>query len=92
VGKTDYSQTVLDTNLEAAAAIAAQIRLRNLSGIIIVDFIDMPNKADEAAVQTLLEAETKKDRIKTEVLGFVGLGMLQMTRQKTRPPISESLK
>ncbi|MCL2198259.1 MAG: ribonuclease E/G [Defluviitaleaceae bacterium] len=92
VGKVNYAETVLDTNLEAATEIAAQLRLRNLSGIIIVDFIDMQNQAEEAEVLERLEAEVKKDRIKTEVLGFVGLGMVQMTRQKTRPPISETMQ
>lgn len=92
VGKTDYAQAVRDTNIEAAAAAAAQIRLRNLSGIILIDFIDMPAAADKSAVLEALAAAIKKDRIKTEIAGFVGLGMVQMTRRKTRPPISELLQ
>ncbi|MDR0272048.1 MAG: ribonuclease E/G [Clostridiales bacterium] len=89
VGKIDYSETVLETNLEAAVQIAAQLRLRNLSGIIIADFIDMPKEADKNRLLDVLAAEIKKDRIKTEVSGFVGLGMVLLTRRKTRPPIAE---
>ncbi|MCL1882463.1 MAG: ribonuclease E/G [Defluviitaleaceae bacterium] len=89
VGKINYSETVLETNLQAAAVLAAQMRLRNLSGIIIVDFIDMSSQADKDTLLNTLEAEIKKDRIKTEIIGFMGLGMLQMTRQKMRPPIAE---
>jgi len=92
VGNTDYSTTVIETNLEAAAVIATQIRLRNLSGIIIVDFIDMPKEHDKTALLEKLTAEIKKDRIKTEIAGFVGLGMVLMTRRKTRPPISEIMQ
>jgi ribonuclease G len=89
VGNTDYYTTVLETNIEAAAIIAAQIRLRNLSGIIIVDFIDMPREHDKNALLEKLAAEIKKDRVKTELAGFVGLGMVLLTRRKIRPPISE---
>ncbi|MCL2387845.1 MAG: ribonuclease E/G [Defluviitaleaceae bacterium] len=91
VGNTDYRTTILETNLDAAVVIAAQIRLRNLSGIIIIDFIDMPKEADKTALLTTLEAEIKKDRIKTEIAGFIGLGMVQLTRRKSRPPISHFL-
>jgi ribonuclease G len=91
VDKT-YSEAVLETNLEAAAVLAAQIRLRNLSGIIIIDFIDMPQQKDKTAVLEALASETKKDRIRVEIIGFIGLGMVQLTRQKIRPPISEFLR
>jgi len=92
VGNTDYSTTVLETNLEAAEIIAAQIRLRNLSGIIITDFIDMPKEHDKNTLLEKLAAEIKKDRIKTELAGFVGLGMVLLTRRKTRPPLGEYFK
>ncbi|MCL1883571.1 MAG: ribonuclease E/G, partial [Defluviitaleaceae bacterium] len=88
----NYAETVLETNMEAGVAIAQQLRLRNLSGIIIVDFIDMQNLEEEAQVLTCLIEETKKDSIRTEVLGFVGLGMVQMTRQKTRACLMEVIK
>lgn len=92
VGKTDYRATVLETNLEAAAELAAQIRARNLSGIILVDFIDMPAESDKALLLEALAAEIKKDRVRTEIAGFVGLGMVQLTRRRTRPPIAEILQ
>jgi len=91
-GNIDYATTVLETNLEAAEIIAHQLRLRNLSGIIIVDFIDMPKEHDKAALLTKLEAEIKKDRIKTETAGFIGLGMILLTRKKTRKPLAEELR
>lgn len=92
VGKINYSETVFETNLEAAVEIAAQIRLRNLAGIIIVDFIDMQQAADKAALLNTFTAELKKDRITLELEGFVGLGMVLLTRRKTRPPISALLE
>jgi len=81
----------LKTNLEAASEIAKQLRLRNLSGIIIIDFISMKNSKDSALVQKTVESETAKDRIKTTVVGFTQLGLMQLTRRKTSPPIAELL-
>ncbi|MCL2218217.1 MAG: ribonuclease E/G [Defluviitaleaceae bacterium] len=92
VGKTDYRATVLETNLEAAEVIAAQIRLRNLSGIIIIDFIDMPAEEDKTTLLAALAAEVKKDGIRTEIIGMIGLGMVQLTRRKTRPPLSQLME
>ena len=92
VGNIDYQNTILETNLEAAAVIAAQIRLRNLSGIIIIDFIDMPGEADKNTLLSALGAETKKDRRPAEIIGMMGLGMVQLTRRKTRPSLSQILK
>ncbi|MCL1844216.1 MAG: ribonuclease E/G [Defluviitaleaceae bacterium] len=92
VGKTDYRAAVLETNLEAAVIIAAQMKLRNLSGIIIIDFIDMMLEEDRSLLLNTLRAELKKDRIRTEIAGFIGLGMVQLTRRKTRPPLSRILE
>jgi len=92
VGKIDYASAILETNLNAARAAAAQIRLRNLSGIILIDFIDMSAAAAKAAVLEAFATAVKKDRIRVEIEGFVGLGMLQLTRRKTRPPISAILQ
>ena len=89
VGDGGYRQTVLVTNIEAAAVIAAQLRLRNLSGIVIVDFISMQSGADKQELLTVLAAETAKDRIKVEILGFTALGMVEMTRARVRPPLAE---
>ncbi|MCL1846076.1 MAG: ribonuclease E/G [Defluviitaleaceae bacterium] len=92
VGKTDYAAAVLETNINAARAVAAQIRLRNLSGIVLIDFIDMSAADHKSAVLDALSAAIKNDRIKVEIVGFVGLGMLQLTRRRTRPPIAEILQ
>lgn len=84
-------ETLFFSNLEAAVEIPRQLRLRNLSGIIVIDFIDM--KSDEKREQVLqtLKEECLKDRIKTTVVGFTELGLALITRKKTRKPISRTL-
>lgn len=90
VGKTDLEETALSINLEAAKKIAAQIRLRNLSGIIIIDFIDMKqNKHREQVVQAMKDY-VKNDKIQTVVLGMTKLGLVEMTRKKVRNPLTHS--
>lgn len=84
VGSTNLSDTVFKTNLEAAAEIARQLRLRNIGGIIIIDFIDMPEAEHQAAVISQLEQEIKKDKTKTNILGLTQLGLVEMTRKKVR--------
>lgn len=84
VGKVNQADTILKTNLEAVKEIAYQIRLRNLGGIIIVDFIDMEKKADRQAVLDALEEALKKDRAKTSISGISDLGLVQMTRKRVR--------
>ncbi len=76
----------LNTNLEAAKEICRQIRLRNIGGIIIIDFITMENENDRRQVLETLKRELSKDKAKTEVLGFTKLGLLEMTRKRTSPP------
>lgn len=88
-GKKNLQQTIFKTNMEAAVEIAKQLRLRNLSGIIIVDFIDMESYENRKKLLELLEAETKKDRIKTYVVGITELGLVQITRKKSREPLSK---
>ncbi|HPU31010.1 MAG TPA: ribonuclease E/G, partial [Syntrophorhabdaceae bacterium] len=84
LGKKDLEDTILRTNLEAVKEIAYQIRLRNIGGIIIVDFIDMEKKeSKEMVFQALIEA-LKKDRIKTYVYPISELGLVQITRKRTR--------
>lgn len=88
VGKTDMEETVYKINLEAANALVRQIRLRNLSGIIIVDFIDMKEKEHrEQLIQHLREA-VKADKIQTVVVGMTSLGLVEITRKKVRLPLS----
>lgn len=91
VGNTNLSDTVFQTNLEAAAQIARQLRLRDIGGIIIIDFIDMDKAEQRSAVLAALELELKKDRTKSNILGFTSLGLVEMTRKKARQNINVML-
>ena len=82
VGQRSLEQTVLHTNLEAAGEIARQLRLRNLGGIIIIDFIDMTSKEDQQQVIKVLETTCARDKTKSQVLGLTQLGLVEMTRKK----------
>ena len=91
VGRKNLEDTILKTNLEAVKEIAYQIRLRNCGGIIIIDFIDMDKEEHRDLVyQSLLEA-LKKDRSKTNVLPISGLGLIEMTRKRTRDTLTRLL-
>lgn len=90
-GRGDLQKTILRTNLEAAEEAAKQMRLRNLSGIIIIDFIDMVDQDAQKEVTRRLEAAVKKDRIKTMVVGMTELGLMQVTRKKTRPSLKRQM-
>lgn len=90
IGK-NQRQTALKTNLEAAREIAKQIRLRNLSGMIIIDFIDMTEYEDNEAVTAELKKWVKFDRINVTVVGMTELGLMQMTRKKTSVSLSKAL-
>lgn len=90
-GRGDLEKAVLKTNLEAAQEVAKQLRLRNLSGIIIVDFIDMTSEENRNIVTKALEKAVEKDRIKTVVIGMTELGLMQLTRKKTRPSLSKQM-
>ncbi|MBM7613590.1 Rne/Rng family ribonuclease [Alkaliphilus hydrothermalis] len=84
VGSTDLDDTVFKTNLEAATEIAKQLRLRDIGGIIIVDFIDMTNEKYDEEVINVLEKALSKDRTKTKILGMTNLGLVEITRKKVR--------
>lgn len=84
--------TIFKTNMEAAEEIAVQLRLRNLSGMIIVDFIDMDNRENLLKLQSAFKNALKKDRIKTVVVGMTELGLMQLTRQKIHKPLHNILK
>lgn len=88
-GKRDLEQTVLRTNLEACEEIARQVRLRNLSGIILIDMIDMETEEHREQVLTALNEAFSKDRIKTVIHGFTSLGLVEMTRKKSRLPLRD---
>lgn len=90
-GKQERHDTVLKTNQLAAEEIARQIRLRDLSGMILVDFIDMKNVEDRNRVQRKLEATLGFDEKRTRIVGYTSLGVLQMTRKKQKVSISETL-
>jgi ribonuclease G len=83
-GKNSLEDTVVETNRLAAVEIARQLRLRDISGIIIVDFIDMKSDVDRNIVLTALQNEIKQDTKRVHVIGFTELGLLQLTRKKTR--------
>ena len=74
-----------------AAEAARQIRLRNLSGILLIDFIDMQSDADRGRVLAAMEQAASDDRVKTVIHGFTSLGLLEMTRKRTRDTLSDTL-
>lgn len=91
VGKKNLEKTILKTNLEAVEEIAKQMRLRNLSGIIIVDFIDMAEQEYKEMIIKAMRQAVKKDHVKTAVVGMTELGLLQITRKKTRPTLQQTM-
>ena len=91
VGARRFDETIFKTNLEAAHAIARQLRLRNLGGIIVADFIDMSLPEHQEAVVAELRKQLQRDRIKTVVGEFSALGLLEMTRKRTRESLARML-
>jgi len=91
VGARNFDETIFKTNLEAAGAIARQLRLRNLGGIIIVDFIDMAREEHQQAVLSEFRKQLSKDRTKVTVSGFTQLGLVEMTRKRTRESLAHML-
>ncbi len=91
VNGRNFSDTIFKTNLEAALAIARQLRLRNLGGIIILDFIDMESEEHRQAVLTELNKALARDRNKLSVSGFSALGLVEMTRKRTRESLAHVL-
>lgn len=86
VGSKDLEDTVFRTNLVAAREVAKQLRVRNISGIVIIDFIDMQLDEHRRAVLDALREELKKDRLKTSAVAMTGLGLVELTRKRTRLP------
>jgi ribonuclease G len=91
VGARNFDDTVFRTNLEAAQTIARQLRLRNLGGIVIVDFIDMVREDHRDAVLTEFRKQLARDRVKTMTGGFSQLGLVEMTRKRTRESLAHML-
>jgi len=91
VGKYNLEETILKTNLEAVKEIAYQIRLRDIGGIIIIDFIDMEKKSNQEKIFSALSEAFTKDRSKTHILPISDMGLIQMTRKRTRKPLTRQL-
>lgn len=91
VGRKNLEETIFKTNLEAATAIGRQLRLRNLGGIIILDFIDMTDPEHQRQVLRMLEKVLEKDHTKTKISGVSGLGLVEMTRKRTRESLEQML-
>lgn len=92
IGRRNLAETILKTNLEAAEEIARQIRLRDIGGIIIIDFIDMTLEEHRQKVLDKLNESVKQDRTKTYVLGLTSLGLVEMTRKKVRQDLAAVLQ
>ena len=91
VGKRNQEETMLQTNLEAAEVVVDQLRLRNIGGLIIVDFIDMERAANRTKVTDALRAALKKDKTRSNVRKISELGLVQMTRKRTRESLQQQL-
>jgi len=90
-GGRDVEKTILQTNLEAADEIARQLRLRNIGGLIIADFIDMKGRRDQQAVYNLMKERLKRDKARTHVLPISQLGLMEMTRQRAQESLSDTI-
>ncbi len=91
VGHRNLDETIFNTNIEATQAIARQLRLRNLGGMILIDFIDMTDQDHKRRVLHSLEIATSKDRAKINIHGFTALGLVEMTRKRTRESLEHIL-
>jgi len=90
-GGRDVEKTILQTNLEAADEIARQLRLRNVGGLIISDFIDMKSRKDQQLVYNLMKERLRRDKAKTHVLPISPLGLMEMTRQRAQESLSDTI-
>ncbi len=91
VGKHNLEETVFHTNMEAAVEIARQLRLRDIGGIIIIDFIDMKSESNQQMLLARLKEELRRDRARTNVLDMTQLGLVQMTRKRVRKSLYKSM-
>ena len=90
-GSKDMDKTILQTNLEAADEIARQLRLRNVGGLIIGDFIDMKSRKDQQQVYERMKERMKRDKSKTHILPLSPMGLMEMTRQRAQESLSSSV-
>ncbi|MBI5644383.1 MAG: Rne/Rng family ribonuclease [Deltaproteobacteria bacterium] len=91
VGKKSSDDTILKTNLEAVKEIVYQLRLRNIGGIIVIDFIDMSKAADREKVYNALKEALREDKARTNILKISELGIVEMTRKRVRESLAQSL-
>ncbi|MBL9146046.1 MAG: Rne/Rng family ribonuclease [Verrucomicrobiaceae bacterium] len=87
----DVDKLLLETNLEAAAEVARQLRLRNMGGLVVVDFIDMKHRRDQQAVYKCMLENVKRDKAKTQILPISQFGLMEMTRQRLHESIGSAL-
>jgi ribonuclease G len=92
IGKTNLADTILRTNLEAVQEISRQLRLRDIGGIVIIDFIDMDRAEDRGKVMSSLAEALKRDRTKTHIVGMTELGLVQITRKRVSRDLDETLR
>ena len=90
-GSKDMDKTILQTNMEAADEIARQLRLRNIGGLIIGDFIDMKSRKDQQSVYERMKERLKRDKSKTHVLPLSSMGLMEMTRQRAQESLSSAV-
>jgi ribonuclease G len=90
-GSKDVDKMILETNLEAAEEVSRQLRLRNIGGLVVVDFIDMRSRRDQQAVYRAMKDRLKRDKAKTQILPISQLGLMEMTRQRLNESLSESV-
>ena len=91
VGTSNLEATVLSNNLEAAEEIARQLRLRDIGGIIVIDFIDMESKSNRDAVASALRQALQRDKTRTQVFDISELGLVEMTRKRVNEGLLESV-
>ncbi len=91
VGHRNLEETIFKTNLEATSAIGRQMRLRNIGGIVIIDFIDMTDLEHQRQVMRMMEKVLERDHAKTNVIGISDLGLIEMTRKRTRESLQQVL-
>jgi ribonuclease G len=91
VGKKSSEETILKTNLEAVHEVVYQLRLRNIGGIIVIDFIDMAKSANREKVYTSLKEALREDKARTNILKISDLGIVEMTRKRVRESITQAL-
>jgi ribonuclease G len=90
-GHKDVDKLILETNLEAAAEVARQLRLRNMGGLVVVDFIDMKHRRDQQAVYKMMQDHVRRDKAKTQMLPISQFGLMEMTRQRLNDSLNTAL-